>query len=121
MSSGISQAIELHERIVVFRNALVQDFDRFDHSRNKTSLDSSDPEFQAILIRFTIYGIYLQVKMMVLVPLLQFATWQAVGSQSLVQSDQMKCLVAKCIHSAYDMVCRPVAEKLVADVQWRAL
>jgi hypothetical protein len=104
MQAGLEQAIRLHERVVEFRNTLGEEFITFTNTSCKLSIDDDDPELQHILIRFTVYGIYLQVKMLTLLPLLQMATWQAVKKEPLPQTEQREHLITECVQSAFSMV-----------------
>ena len=102
---GVSRAIELHHRLVHFRARMPEEFDHFENtSPERDRVDLDTPEGARMVIRFTMCGIYLQLKMLVLMPLLEASVWATIRMEPLAYSDEMRALANECVAAALAMV-----------------
>ncbi|KAG7528034.1 hypothetical protein FFLO_06454 [Filobasidium floriforme] len=102
---GISRAINLHQSLVQFRARMPEDFDHFENApQQRTRIDLDTPEGARMVVRFTMCGIYLQLKMLVLMPILEASVWATIRQQSLAYSDEMRVLANECVAAALAML-----------------
>jgi hypothetical protein len=93
-----------------------EDFDHFENaSAERGRIDLDTPEGARMVVRFTMCGIYLQLKMLVLMPILEASVWATIRQQSLAYSDEMRVLANECVAAALAMVSDAVGDWTVQD------
>lgn len=104
VQAGLFKAIELHQSLVQFRGRLPEEFDHFERLPHPGRIDLDTEEGEKMVVRFTMCGIYLQLKMLVLLPVLQTSVWSAIRMQPLAISDELRHLTDECVRAALEMV-----------------
>jgi hypothetical protein len=105
VQAGVSRAIDLHQSLVQFRARMPEDFDHFENaSPERGRVDLDTPEGARMVVRFTMCGIYLQLKMLVLLPILEASVWATIRMQSLAYSEELRTLANECVAAALAMV-----------------
>lgn len=105
VQAGMSRAIDLYQNLVQFRTRMPEDFDHFENvmgERDRVDLDTKEGE--RMIVRFTMCGIYLQLKMLVLMPILETSVWTTIRMQSLAYSDSLRGYANECVSAALSMV-----------------
>jgi hypothetical protein len=100
MAKGISQASVLHSRIVAFRTSLDPRYDVFEDFDQDLSGVIAGKTTQDTFVQITIYGLYLQLKTLALLPMLQVHTWRALGYCNMGQFDQLDEMSQECVTAA---------------------
>jgi hypothetical protein len=104
VQAGLFKAIELHQSLVQFRGRLPEEFDHFERLPHRGRIDLDSEEGEKMVVRFTMCGIYLQLKMLVLLPVLQTSVWSAIRMQPLAISEELRQLTDECVRAALEMV-----------------
>ena len=104
VQAGVFKAIELHQSLIQFRERMPADFDHFENLADRGRVDLDTTEGERTVVRFTMCGIYLQLKMLVLLPILETSVWAAIRRQSLAYSDELRELANECVAAALSMV-----------------
>jgi hypothetical protein len=78
----LSRALKLHHRLMQFRSALEGDYDAFEQMGSKLANHLRDRSAQAIFVQITVYGLYLQLRMLVSLPMLEQVTWETLQQQT---------------------------------------
>jgi hypothetical protein len=104
IQAGLAKAVKLHERLVRFRERLPEEFDDFENAYGHGPIDLDTPHGEKMVVRFTMCGIYLQLKMLVLLPLLELAVWRSARFEPLAYSDQLIDLAHECVMAGTQMV-----------------
>jgi hypothetical protein len=78
----LSRALKLHHRLLQFRSALEGDYDAFEQMDSKLADHLRDRSAQAVFVQITVYGLYLQLRMLVSLPMLEQATWETLQQQT---------------------------------------
>jgi len=107
VQAGLFKAIEMHQTLIQFRNRLPEEFDHFERVPHRGRVDLDSEEGEKMVVRFTMCGIYLQLKMLVLLPVLETSVWSAIRLQPLAISDELRQLSGECVGAALEMV-RPI-------------
>jgi hypothetical protein len=104
VQTGLFKAIELHQNLTQFRSRLPDDFDHFERMPHRGRVDLDSEEGEKMIVRFTMCGIYLQLKMLVLLPVLETSVWAKIRLQPLAISDELRQLANECVGAALEMV-----------------
>jgi hypothetical protein len=77
-----SRAAILHDRLLQFRSTLDDDYDVFEQMDTKFANHLRERTPETVFVRITVYGLYLQLRMLVSLPMLEQATWEAIQRQT---------------------------------------
>jgi hypothetical protein len=77
VESSLSYTLDLHDRLLKFRATLEKEYDAFEQMDSRLAEHFRSRDVQTIFVQFTVYGLYLQLRMLVLLPMLEHTTWQA--------------------------------------------
>lgn len=100
MAKGISQAMALHSRIIAFRRSLDHHYDVFEKFDQDLSGVTAGKTMQDTFAQITIYGLFLQLKILALLPMLQVRTWRALGYRNMGHFDQLDEMSQECVTAA---------------------
>jgi len=78
----LSRALKLHHRLLQFRSALDGNYDAFEQMDSKLANHLRERDAQTVFVQITVYGLYLQLRMLVSLPMLEQATWEAIQLQT---------------------------------------
>jgi hypothetical protein len=109
VEAGISRVLDLYERVLAFHAEVGGHFDAVEHLRIELPREFDRDDYQRTLVLFTIYGMYLQVKTLCLLPMLQLCVWRALGRDGLasvgLEADQyVEGLADECVKTACDTI-----------------
>lgn len=102
--AGLAKAVELHDKILRFRSRLPHEFDDFANVEGSGSIDLDTDEGELAIIRFNMCGMYYQIKILALLPLLSLATWRAIRMEPLSFSPELEKLTQECVEAACEMI-----------------
>jgi hypothetical protein len=100
MSKGVSQAMVLHSRIVAFRRFLYHRYDVFEYFDQDLSGVTAEKMTHGTFVHITIYWLYLQLKMLAPLLMLQVRTWRALGYRNIGHFDQLDEMSQECVTAA---------------------
>jgi len=72
--TNLSLAFDLHERLLEFRASLEEDYDAFEQMNSQLTEYLRHRDRQTIFLQITVYGLYLQLRMLVLPAMLEQIT-----------------------------------------------
>jgi hypothetical protein len=105
MGQGLFQAQGLHSKLIAFRESLDHRYDAFSLSNAHPDTAAHETTTKDTFLQLTIYGLYLQLKILVLLPWLQVATWRALGHASMLKSSEVVDGMARqCVDAALSTV-----------------
>jgi hypothetical protein len=96
--TSLSYALDLHDRLLKFRATLEREYDAFEQMDSGLAEHFRSRDVQTIFVQFTVYGLYLQLRMLVLLPMLEQTTWQALHhpATAIRSTPQLANLSSEC-------------------------
>jgi hypothetical protein len=109
VEAGISRVLDLYERVLAFHAEVGGHFNAVEHLRIELPREFDRDDYQRTLVLFTVYGMYLQVKTLCLLPMLQLCVWRALGRDGLasvgLEADQyVEGLADECVKTACETI-----------------
>jgi hypothetical protein len=109
VEAGIRRVLDLYERVLAFHAEVGGHFDAVEHLRIELPREFDRDDYQRTLVLFTIYGMYLQVKTLCLLPTLQLCAWRALGRDGfgdvgLEAGQYVEGLADECVKTACDTI-----------------
>ena len=108
VEGGIRRSLEMYDRVLAFHAGLGGAFDAVENARVELPVERVGSEYQRVLVLFTIYGMYLQVKTLCLLPMLQVSVWRALGRSDFQVGFEMdryiEGLADECVQTACDTI-----------------
>lgn len=80
--STFGRAAKLRDRLLQFRSTLDGEYDVFEQMDSKFANHLRERSAQTVFVQITVYGLYLQLRMLVSLPMLEHATWEAIRRQT---------------------------------------
>lgn len=110
VEAGIRRLLDLYERVLAFHAEVGGYLDAVEHLRIELPREfDRDGDHQRTLVLFTIYGMYLQVKTLCLLPMLQLCVWRALGRDGfggvgLEAGQYVEGLADECVKTACETI-----------------
>jgi hypothetical protein len=109
VEAAVSRVLDLYERVLGFHAEVGGHFDAVEYLRIELPREFDRDDYQRTLVLFTIYGMYLQVKTLCLLPMLQLCAWRALGRDGLasvgLEADQyVEGLADECVKTACETI-----------------
>jgi hypothetical protein len=113
VEAGIRRVLDTYSRVLAFHAEVGGHFDAVENLRIELPREfDRDGDYQRTLVLFTIYGMYLQVKTLCLLPMLQLCVWRAlgrdglgdVGDVGLDAGQYVEGLADECVKTACDTI-----------------
>ena len=109
VDAGIRRMLDMYGRVLAFHTEFGGDFNPIENPRIELPRECDRDDYQRTLVFFTIYGMYLQVKTLCLLPMLQLCVWRALGQDGfegveLAASPYIEGLADECVKTACDTI-----------------
>lgn len=108
IDAGMRRALEVYDRVLAFHTSVDGGFEAIERLGHESPRDRHGEDYTHSLVSFTIYGMYLQVKTLCLLPLLQVSVWQALGRDNLQAGMEtglfIDGLADECVKTACDTI-----------------
>jgi hypothetical protein len=105
--AALKRVAELHDQLSQFRHNLDDRYDSYGKMGDSLRLHLREQDPGTIFKQMTVYGLFLQVKALALMPMLEQATWQTFETPPQPIDPRLEPYVAECIDAAV----RTVSEK----------
>jgi hypothetical protein len=105
VQAGLYKAAGLYQTLLQFKSNMPDQFEHFERvPRSMGLVDLDSPDGQRVILCFTICGMFLQLKMLVLLPMLETIVWSTIRQRPSVLSKEKSELADECARTALAMV-----------------